>query len=778
MELRELIKSKDYDFSANEISLAINSLSVDDIDALAYDWRGVWAREKQILPPGNWFVWFICGGRGFGKMIDVNTEIKTLRGWVKMRDIIPGDYVFDENGIPVCVLIAHEPEKKEAYKLYFDTGETIICCEDHLWYTISKLEDKQIRRGKRNKGSVKTTNQIVKSLKYGNRETNHRIPVCGAIRYPVIELPIDPYFLGIWLGDGSSKSSEITCADHEILEKIESVGYKTNNTRKIQYSVDKKPSLRNDINGRFIPNDSVHSKLKSLNLIKNKHIPDVYQNTSEYQRMELLKGLMDSDGYCNDKGWCEFVSIKKQLANDAFELISSLGIKARMYDNESKYYGKLMGRKYRIFFKTDKLVFNLTRKLERQLSATKNQMSRHQNRFIVNAEKVSECEMRCLTVDSDSGLFLIGKSFIPTHNTRTGAETTRIWKNDYPIIHLVGETAADARDVMIEGESGILATSPKDDRPLYEPSKRRITWKNGAIANVFSAEDPDQLRGPHCYKAWADELAKWRYPDAWDQLVLGAQLGDNPQIIVTTTPRPTKLIKDLIAESDTHLTSGTTFENQANLSKKFIEKITSKYEGTRLGNQELLAKILEDVEGALWKMALIESNRVKKAPDLKRIVVAIDPAVTSKETSDETGIVVAGLGVDDKGYVLGDKSGIYTPNGWGKKAINAYYDFEADKVVAEVNNGGELVETILRNLDVSIPYKDVWASRKKITRAEPIHALYEQGRIKHVGILSGLETQMTTWDAKAGDKSPDRVDGLVWAFTELMIKNTNTNVWC
>jgi len=362
--------------------------------------------------------------------------------------------------------------------------------------------------------------------------------------------------------------------------------------------------------------------------------------------------------------------------------------------------------------------------------------------------------------------------------TKTGSETMRIWKNQVPIIHLVGETAADARDVMIEGESGILATSPKNDRPLYEPSKRRITWENGAIANVFSAEDPDQLRGPHCWKAWADELAKWRYPDAWDQLVLGAQLGDNPQIVVTTTPRPTNIIKELIEEKDTYLTTGTTFENKANLSEKFIENIVKRYKGTRLGNQELLAHILSDIEGALWNMKLIEENRVKKAPIMKRVVVAIDPAVSSKKTSDETGIIVAGLGVDDKGYVLNDVSGIYTPNGWAKKAINAYYDIEGDKVIGEINNGGDLIENTLRTLDVSIPYKSVWASRGKLTRAEPIHALYEQGRIKHVGNFEGLETQMTTWDAAAGEKSPDRVDALVWAFTELMITNRSTNVWC
>lgn len=372
-------------------------------------------------------------------------------------------------------------------------------------------------------------------------------------------------------------------------------------------------------------------------------------------------------------------------------------------------------------------------------------------------------------------LLMCGRGF---GKSRTGSETIRIWKDQVPIIHLVGETAADARDVMIEGESGILSVSPNYDRPLYEPSKRRITWKNGAIANVFSAEDPEQLRGPHCYKAWADELAKWHYPDAWDQLVLGAQLGENPQIIVTTTPRPTDLIKNLIEEKDTHLTVGTTYENKANLSRKFLEKIIKRYEGTRLGDQELLAKILEDIEGALWNMALIEKNRVPKAPEMKRIVIAIDPAVSSKKTSDETGIAVCGLGVDNLGYVLEDISGRYTPNGWAKKAINAYYDWKADRIIGEVNNGGDMIENTLRGLDDSIPYKSVHATRGKIIRAEPIVAMYERGEIKHVGIHEGLETQMTTWNAKEGAKSPDRVDALVWGFTELKVEETiDTNQW-
>ncbi|GAA4299515.1 terminase family protein [Nibribacter koreensis] len=374
----------------------------------------------------------------------------------------------------------------------------------------------------------------------------------------------------------------------------------------------------------------------------------------------------------------------------------------------------------------------------------------------------------------DTWLILAGRGF---GKTRTGAETVRVWKEDNPIIHLVGPTASDARDVMVEGESGILNISPPNDRPVYEPSKRRLTWSNGAKAIIFSADEPDRLRGPQCHKAWADELAAWRYDDAWDQLQFGLRLGDNPQCIVTTTPRPTLLVRELAKNPNTHITKGTTYENKANLAAKFFTTVISKYEGTRLGRQELNAEILEDIEGALWKMSLLDRNRVTSLPPFKRVVVAIDPAVTSNKDSDETGIIVAGLGYDNLAYVLDDLSGTYSPNVMAGTAIKAYNEHQADRVVAEVNNGGDMVEAILRNIDKSISYKSVHASRGKVTRAEPVVALYEQGRVKHYGNLAKLETQMTTWNAGEGEKSPDRVDALVWALTDLMLTNQQQKVF-
>ena len=364
--------------------------------------------------------------------------------------------------------------------------------------------------------------------------------------------------------------------------------------------------------------------------------------------------------------------------------------------------------------------------------------------------------------------------------TRIGAEETRKAKDRYPILHLAGPTTGDVRDIMVEGESGILSISPNWDRPAYEPSKRRLTWKNGAKAILFSADEPDRFRGPQCYWAWCDELAAWRYPDAWDQLQFGLRLGTNPQCIVTTTPRPTALIRELIADPKTVVTSGSTFENKANLANAFLEQIKAKYEGTRLGRQELYAELLDDTPGALWTWAMLTPIQVPEPPALRRIVVAVDPAVTSNANSDETGIVVVGIGgptavfPDGLVYVLEDASGVYSPLQWAETAVRLYKKYNADKVIAEVNNGGDLVEVNLRQVDRSISYRGVHATKGKYTRAEPVAALYEQARIRHLPGLEALETQMTTWSAGTGEKSPDRIDALVWGITELALAPTYT----
>lgn len=370
-------------------------------------------------------------------------------------------------------------------------------------------------------------------------------------------------------------------------------------------------------------------------------------------------------------------------------------------------------------------------------------------------------------------LILAGRGF---GKTRVGAETVRMWKQQgYQRINFIAPTADDLRDVMVEGESGILACCHPDERPVYRVSKRRLEWPDGSISLLFSADKPDRLRGKQADKIWADEPASWRYAqDAWDQAMFGLRLGNNPQAVVTTTPRPIKLIRALMADSklptgSTIVTRGTTYENKANLAPGFYSKIITTYEGTRLGRQELLAEILDDNPGALFHLKLIEGARVRRQPPLTRIVVAIDPAVSSKEDSDETGIIVAAIDGRDPChvYILEDLSGIYTPDEWAKAAITAFHRWEADRVVGEVNNGGDLVEANLRTQDVNVSYKAVHASRGKAIRAEPVAALYEQGRIHHVGIFSQLEDQQTNWNPKTDTDSPDRMDAMVWAVTEL-----------
>jgi predicted phage terminase large subunit-like protein len=360
-----------------------------------------------------------------------------------------------------------------------------------------------------------------------------------------------------------------------------------------------------------------------------------------------------------------------------------------------------------------------------------------------------------------------------TGKTRAGAEWVRSLAESASVarIALVAPTASDCRDVMVEGSSGILEICPNSNRPLYEPSKRRLTWPNGVQAAMFSSEEPERLRGPQHGACWADELAAWRnLSETWSMLQFGLRLGKKPRQVVTTTPRPIKLLKELLASKDTVVTRGSTYDNRANLAESFFTQIVRRYEGTRLGRQELNAEILTDTPGALWTRDLIEECRIDKAslPPMKRIVVAIDPAISVSETSDETGIVVCGLGSDGKGYVLADESGRYLPIEWATKAVALYKKYNADRIVAEANQGGAMVETTIRTVDANVSYKGVHASRGKITRAEPVAALSEQHRILFVGTFPPLEDQLCEFAAGSAD-SPDRLDALVWAITELMV---------
>lgn len=364
--------------------------------------------------------------------------------------------------------------------------------------------------------------------------------------------------------------------------------------------------------------------------------------------------------------------------------------------------------------------------------------------------------------------------------TLTGAEDIKQFGLSHPgsRIAIVARTFADARDTCVEGESGLLNCLPRDSVVAWNRSLGELILTNDTRYKLYSADEPDRLRGPQHHRAWCDELASWglgtqqnQWPAAWDMLQFGLRLGADPRNVVTTTPRPTKLIRHLSTDALTHLTRGSTRENAENLAPAFLDQIVGRYAGTRLGRQELDAEILADVPGALWTWAMLEDRR--PAPDLTRVVVAIDPAVTSSEESDESGIVVCGLGVDGRGYVLADRSCRLSPDGWARRAVAAFDEFAADHVIAETNNGGDLVEQTIRTVRRTIPYRKVTASRGKQTRAQPVAALYEQGRVSHVDVFPELEEQLTTWTPESG-KSPDRLDALVWGLTDVMLGHQRT----
>lgn len=341
-------------------------------------------------------------------------------------------------------------------------------------------------------------------------------------------------------------------------------------------------------------------------------------------------------------------------------------------------------------------------------------------------------------------------------------------------IALVGETQAEVRDVMIEGVSGLLAVHPPWERPTWLPSRRRIEWKNGAIAQVFTAEDPEGLRGPQFDAAWSDELAKWRYADAtWDMLQFGLRLGDRPRQVVTTTPRPIPLIKRLVKDAATIVSHATTRMNAANLAPGFLDRIVGRYAGTRLGRQELEGDIIADRADALWHREALDLMRVKSAPAMRRVVVAVDPPASSSKHADACGIVVAGLDEAGAGYVLKDGSlRSVSPSAWAKRVVALYRRFVADMIVAEVNQGGEMVTQVLREVDATVPVQAVRATRGKWLRAEPVAALYEQGRVRHVGAFPELEDELCDFgvDGLSSGRSPDRLDAMVWALTALMLK--------
>jgi len=376
-------------------------------------------------------------------------------------------------------------------------------------------------------------------------------------------------------------------------------------------------------------------------------------------------------------------------------------------------------------------------------------------------------------------LILAGRGY---GKTRAGAEWVRAFAGRFGDTHiaLVGATMAEARAVMVEGESGLLAITRGEERPTWEPSLHRLRWPNGAVASLYSAADPESLRGPAHHLAWADEIAKWDVKkrgggSAWDNLILGLRRGDYPRAMATTTPRPTPLLRRMLADPAVIVTRGTTRDNLPNLGRGFVAEVEKAYGGTRLGRQEIGGELIEDIEGSLWPRALLAACRVAAtmgASDLTRIVIGVDPPASSG--GDACGIIVAGLGTDGRGYVIDDASveGM-RPEGWARAVAAAAARWDADRVVAEANQGGDMVRSVLEAVETRLPLRLVHARRGKIARAEPVAALYEKDRVRHAGRFAALEDEMAGMVIGGGyagpGRSPDRADALVWALTELLL---------
>ena len=360
--------------------------------------------------------------------------------------------------------------------------------------------------------------------------------------------------------------------------------------------------------------------------------------------------------------------------------------------------------------------------------------------------------------------------------TRSGAEAVRQWIKNFPFVNLIGPTHDDVRDVMVLGESGLMAICPHPERPQFSRTSSRLIWPNGAVSQLFSAEEPDRLRGKQHMKLWLDEVAAWNYPDAFEQALLGLRLGVKPQAVITTTPRPNKLIKQLVDDENAIVTRGSTFDNSHHLADAFLKRITARYQGRMIGRQELFAEIVEEAPGALWTRALIERQRLAasaSAAHYSQIVIGVDPPAKSGASADECGIVVVGKTPEGAIHVIADlTSQGETPGEWAARVAAAFRRFKANRVVAEINNGGEMVVEVLRQSDANLPVRKVTATRGKFLRAEPVATAYERGIVHHLGDFPKLEDQLCSltpdFDARVSGFSPDRADALVWAIADLI----------
>ena len=777
------------------------------------------------------------------------TQIPTPSGWKKLADIQVGDEVFDESGRICRVTKTFDAMPKKAYRLHFSDGAYIDACGDHQWVTWTHAERKAFLRSpyedttkcpdewpawrlKRLLGrqlpehvvakalamhgegdsvrsiatelsvsrqalaphlraghfvkrapvvhddapgpQIRTTQQVIDTFTAGIRgDTNHSIPLTGALQLPELNLPLDPYVLGAWLGDGSSGTGDFTCDpldQPELRAQLERAGYRH--------------TVRKSV--KTIGTRGLQVDLRGAGVLSDKHVPALYLRASIDQRLALLQGLMDTDGYAATSH-VEFCNTRKVLVDAVVELARSLGQKPVVSESRSMLYGKDCGPKWRVKWRPTVPVFRLRRKAVK-ISQGGKQSFRNHHRMIVRYEEIDPVPMRCLTVDSKHSMFLAGEGMIPTHNTRTGAE----WIKDKALAlpdqrgFIAAPTFADARNTCVEGESGLLRIVPPALIKTWNRSLGEIVFVNDTRIKLFSGDEPERFRGPQHHFGWFDELGAFRYPqEAWDQAMFGMRLGEHPQTIVTTTPRTIPLIQNLLARDTTAVTRGATFDNQPTSRRRPSKEMKRRYEGTRLGRQELYGELLTDVPGALATYEQLDRGRIQPGdplPEMIRKVCAVDPAVTNTDTSDATGITVLGRAAGDHVYLLDDVSLKAEVEEWAYLAIVTAIKWGCGVIVYEANQGGDSIGIVLRDAlrrynqrhgtNVVLIIKPVTAKQSKWDRSLPLQLAIQQVRFHIVGSRAELEGQLTSWVPinEKGKKmeSPNNLDSSVHGYRDLM----------
>jgi len=634
---------------------------------------------------------------------------------------------------------------------------------------------------------IRTTQEIVDTLTIGKRgDTNHCIPTAGALDLPDVEVPIDPYVLGAWLGDGSTASGDFTAHQDDqpfLRAELRRAGYE--------------PTLRKD--PQSVGAIGLLVDLRRAGVLGNKHCPSVYLRGSIAQRTAMLCGLMDTDGYCDPISGCvEFCNTNKRLVDAVVELSRSLGQKPAIYAGEAKLNGRVTGPKWRVCWRPTVAAFRLPRKLAMVRMNGDSQGLRNCHRMIVRAERIDPKPMRCLTVDSRHRMYLAGEGMIPTHNTRSNAElvVAEVMAGRARRVGFSSFNLDETVRTMIEGESGLLRCSAP-----WSPAtvvKGVVTWPNGAIATPFTPEVPAGPRGPEHDLVWLSELASFpasTRDEFFSNMRLGLRLGLGRMIYDTTPKRRNPLVRYLIerAERDPArhiIVRGSTRDNRDNLTADFVTELEGELGDTNRAKEELLGVFLDDSDGSLWKQEWIDRARRDMPSVLKRRVISVDPAVSSRRGSDRSGIVDLGLGIDDQAYVIEDLTDRYAPEVWGALVIDRYLRGSCDCVVVERNRGGDLVASLLRasaaarglrvevvdkdaptrHTPSTIVVKELTSRQGKETRAEPIATAYQQGKVSHVrgANLTELEETMCTWVPEARGDSPDSMDALVHGISELL----------